>query len=469
MTIVDAMRDANLFRPFFREGSWSAWIVALKAIFGLPMEESEVALFVKHTGRETPPTVQSREAWFVVGRRGGKSRIAALIAVYLAAFRDYRPVLAPGERGVVMLIACDRAQAKVLMRYIAGFLEGVPMLTRLIVRRTEEEIDLSNGITIAIHTSSYRAVRGYTIVAAILDEIAFWRSDESANPDSEVVNALKPAMATVPGAMLIAIGSPYSRRGVLHQTFRDHYGKDDSDALVWKSDTRSMNPLVSQKVIDRAYAEDAAVAAAEYGGEFRSDLEAFVSREAVEGCVVPGRYELPPLPGVSYTAFCDPSGGGQDSFTLAIGHSEKGTAILDCVRERKPPFSPEAVVSEFAELLKTYRIREVVGDRYAGEWPREQFRKAGIEYRTSEKSKSEIYGELLPVLNSGRAELLDSERLVSQLVRLERRTARGGKDSIDHGPGGHDDLINAAAGVLVQLQRQRCSPGLFFLGVGIHD
>ena len=103
-------------------------------------------------------------------------------------------------------------------------------------------------------------------------------------------------------------------------------------------------------------------------------------------------------------------------------------------------------------MLKSYRCSVVVGDRYAGEWPREQFRKAGIEYIPSEKTKSELYLELLPLLNSGKVELLDNERLLGQLVHLERRTARSGKDSVDHGPGQHDDLINSAAGALVGAQ-----------------
>jgi len=44
---------------------------------------------------------------------------------------------------------------------------------------------------------------------------------------------------------------------------------------------------------------------------------------------------------------------------------------------------------------------------------------------------------------------VDDARLVSQLVRLERRTSRRGKDSVDHPPGSRDDVANAAAGVLV--------------------
>jgi hypothetical protein len=64
-------------------------------------------------------------------------------------------------------------------------------------------------------------------------------------------------------------------------------------------------------------------------------------------------------------------------------------------------------------------------------------------------AKSDIYRDLLPVLNSGRAQLLDHPRLVAQLCGLERRTARGGRESIDHAPGGHDDMANCVAGSLL--------------------
>ncbi len=451
MNIIEAIRD--VFRPFFRDlPSWAAWIVLLKAIFGLPMEEEEIAAYQRHTGRQTPPSRQSREAWLVVGRRGGKSRIAALVAVFLACFRDYSDILSPGERGTVMVLAADRKQARTVFRYVVAFLEGVPMLASLIERKTMEEIDLSNGITIEVHTASFRSVRGYSIVAAVLDEIAFWRSEEAANPDVEIVNSVRPAMATVPGALLLGISSPYSRRGVLWETYRAHYGQEGDEILVWQADTRSMNQAVPQSFIDKAYEEDEAAASAEYGAQFRSDLEAFVSRDAVDAVIIPGRYELPPVAHLSYSAFVDPSGGSADSFTLAISHEEKGKRILDLVRERKPPFSPEAVVEEYAETLKTYRVLTVSGDRYAGEWPRERFAVHGITYLPSEKTKSELYLELLPIINSGKTELLDNTRLVSQLCRLERRTARSGKDSVDHPPNSHDDLANAAAGALVVAQ-----------------
>jgi hypothetical protein len=104
------------------------------------------------------------------------------------------------------------------------------------------------------------------------------------------------------------------------------------------------------------------------------------------------------------------------------------------------------VVNELADFLKLYRITSVTGDRYAGEWPREAFRKAGIQYELAAKPKSDLYRDLLPAINSAKIALLDSDRLIAQLVGLERRTARSGKDSIDHAPGAHDDIANAVAG-----------------------
>jgi hypothetical protein len=240
--------------------------------------------------------------------------------------------------------------------------------------------------------------------------------------------------------------------------------------LVWQADTRSMNPTVDAAVVADAYAQDEAVASAEYGALFRVDVERFITREAVEQCVIPHRLELPRVVGLSYRAFTDPAGGsGGDSFTLAIGHaetrSERRIAIIDAVREVKPPFSPETTVEEFAMLIRSYGITEVVGDRYAGEWPREQFRTRGVTYTVAEKPKSDIYRDVLPALNAGTVELLDSPRLVAQFVSLERRTARGGRDSIDHPPHGHDDLANAVAGVVQDLLVRKPGSGAVLLKI----
>lgn len=449
MTILDAMRDPQLFGRWFAAPSWRAWAAFLGAMFALPLAGEDVDTFRQCTGRHDPPTEPCREAWAVVGRRGGKTQVAALLAVFLACFRDYRSVLGPGEVATVMVLASDRKQARVCLRYIRGLLAGTPMLAKMIVNETRETIELSNRVAIEIHTSTHKAVRGYSCAAVIADEVAFWPSDtESASSDVETVNALRPSLATT-GGLLIGVSSPYARRGILWEQFSRHFGKEGSPVLVWQASSEIMNSGIDRREIERALEEDEPSARAEWFAEFRKDVESFVSREAVDAVVVPGRLELPPASEITYRAFVDPSGGSQDSMTLAICHHASGRVVLDCVRERRAPFSPADVVEEFAAVLQSYGVGSVTGDRYAGEWPRERFREQGVRYLLADKPKSDIYRDFLPLVTSGRAELLDEPRLLAQLTALERRTGRSGRDSIDHGPRGHDDVINSAAGAMV--------------------
>jgi hypothetical protein len=439
-----------LFAPWFKNReTWQSWFVLLAALFALPMTPDQLDVYRRCTGRTTPPTEPAKEAWLICGRRAGKSFILALCAVFLACFQDWNPYLAPGERATIMIIASNRQQARTIIRYIRAFLIKVPMLAELIERKTVDSFDLTNGITIEVQTASYRSTRGYTIAAALCDELAFWPTDDAAEPDYEILAAIKPGMATVPGAMLLCASSPYARRGSLFDAHRKHFGKDNDPILVWQADTRTMNPAVPQSVIDEAMERDPASAAAEYGAEFRHDIESLINIEAVRACVSPGVYERTPQHSITYYAFCDPSGGSADSMALAIGHKDyaKKSAVIDALREVRAPFSPETVVREFAQLLKTYRVTMIVGDRYAGEWPVEQFAKFGIRYEPSAKPKSNLYADLVSLVNSRRIDLLDHTKSINQLCALERRTARSGRDSIDHPAGAHDDVANVVAGV----------------------
>jgi hypothetical protein len=468
MNIIEAIQDPALFHPLFKDlTTWRSWMVVLKAIFALPMDESDRALFTQLTGRQKAPTAQAKEVWLVIGRRGGKSRIVALLGVFLATFRSYAEYLSPGERGVLMIVATDRRQARVIHKYIAAFLESVPMLAAMIERQDSESIDLSNSITIQIQTASFRSIRGYTVVGMLADELAFWKAEDSATPAEDVIAAVRPAMSTVPGAMLIGLSTPYRRSGPLWEAYRRFYGKEDSRVQVFQADTRTMNPCVPQDFIDQAFEDDPTNASAEYLAQFRSDVGTFLDPDSVERAITEvGRVERAPqytVKGeyVRYAAFCDPSGGRADSMTLAIGHREGERVVLDVCRGVVPPFDPSAVVQDFAQTLKAYRCHEIFGDRYSGEWVVEAYRKVGIFYRSSDFSKSELYLEALPLFAQGAVDLLDNKKLIVELLGLERRTSRSGKDSIDHGPGSgaHDDLANSCCGCLALLASQESQRG----------
>ena len=338
VTILDAIRDPRLFSPWFQPPkNWATWQVVLKALFGLPMTPREVDVFSRFTGRTTPPTSPAREAWLIVGRRGGKSRIAALIAIFLACFRNYTHILAPGEKGVVMVLAADRKQARVILGYVRALLDEVPMLASMVAHRSAEAIHLTNRITIEVHTANYRAVRGYTVVAAILDEVAFWYGEESLNPDTEILTALRPAMLTVREPLLLGISSPYARRGVLWEAYRNHFGQDGDEVLVWQAATRDMNPSIPERFVARQVEKDPTSARAEYLAEFRTDIESFLSRETIEACVTPGRIEVPPISGVRHVGFVDLSGAADHAMALAIAHEAGDRVGLNLVRERRSP------------------------------------------------------------------------------------------------------------------------------------
>lgn len=458
ISYADACRDPNLFGNWFAGESWATWRVLDKAIFGEPLDADEFAIFKELTGRDDAPTESAAEVWLIIGRRGGKDIKAASLCAYLATIGverfGWKKRLQRGERGVVQLLAVDRSQAQVAMGYTKAFFEQ-PMLARMVKRDNADSIELKNGFTIEITTNDQRRVRGRTVVATIFDEIAHWRNENSVSPDEDVYRAVKPAMATMPGAMLIGISSPYARKGLLWNKHQAHYGKSGS-VLVVKAPTWRMNPMLPRdgEFIAGEYEADPAYASAEFGGEFRTDVESLLTLEAVNACVEDGIHKREPAPGHFYHAFCDPSGGSADSMTLGISHKEGSIAVLDLLLEIRPPFDPESAVREFVEAMKRYGVGRVYGDRYGGMWVASAFIKQGIAYIPADRSKSEIYLDVLPQVNAGKVKLLDDKRLVNQLVALERRTGRGtGRDIVDHpsGQNQHDDCANAAAGALLAM------------------
>ena len=448
MNLLQAMDDKRLFGPWFSGPSWATWRAVLKAAHALPMTDAEVSLFRTVADRD-PPQKRVRELWVRAGRRAGKDSIASAIAAHAAAFGSYGAFLRPGESATVACLAVDRSQAKVLLRYVRSFFRDIGMLKRLVESETADGLMLTNGVEIAISTNNFRAVRGRSIVCAVLDECAFYRDEGSSNPDTETYNAIVPGMITIPDAMLIGISSPYRKSGLLYSKDREHYGRDSDDILVVGGPSIAFNPTLKQAEIDKLIAADPAAGRAEWLGQYRDDIASYLDRDLVEGLVDHGVTVRPPAPGIRFRSGCDPSGGSKDSFVLSICHNEGDTAVVDCIVEIKAPFNPTTATAQMAETLKSYGLNETVGDRYAAAWVVDAFSKCGIKYSHSERDRSAVYAEALPLFTSGRVRLLDNRRLVNQLASLERRTSSGGKDRIDHGVSGSDDVSNAVAMALV--------------------
>ncbi len=449
------MTSPELAGAEFSGPSWSTWRVIARLIDGdahlLSAEEQALALAL--TGRTVLPSVAPREVYVGAGRRSGKSRFGALVADWLAA-AEY-PQLASGETAIVAHVAPDRRQAALDLDYARGLVEQSELLRGELAGTTQDTLTFRHRTQLEVATASYRTVRGRTLAGAVIDESAFLRADDSALPDIELARALRPALLTLRGLLLV-ISSPHRKLGLLYNAHRKYFGNDAATrGLYVQATSRQLNPSLDEQDVAEAMADDPAAAQSEFLGLFRADLQGFLDDATVDGAIVPGRRMLPRGLGCKHVAFADPSGGRADSFTLGVAHQEPakdakqpGRVVLDCLQAVAPPFDPEVAVSGFAETLKGYGLREVHGDQYAGEWVPAAFLRYGVTYKPSEFSRSEVYLECLPLFSQGRIELLDLPVLRTQLLLLERRTRAGGRDSVDHPRGAHDDHANAACGAL---------------------
>jgi|GEM_PF-835052 len=465
MNIIEFCLNDDLTAGIFKKrDTWFNWFVLLAAAYGLepsivaaafgrPVDDV-LATFKTFTGRPDWPLKPCHELWILSGRKSGKSRIISVIIIYEMLVRTaWQQYLSPGETCIFPAVAIDRQQARIIFDFCRGILKSNKHYRGMIRNESKEEIELTNRATLRVMTADKASSRGplYGILAA--DEVAFWRSGDSfANPDSEVFSAIEPGLYD--GAMIVSISSVAGEFGLLHKTYKEHYGANDDPVLVWKSDTKSMNPLYSQAKIDRLLTKDQVVGRAEYFSEFRTDLSGLYNSLALEDCRISGRMDIPFYPGNSYRAFVDMSGGKKDSHSLAICHLEKSTgkAVIDATREIKPGpnVKPSMAVKDFADIIKSYHLTKAVSDFYGALWVVEAFSREDIKLERAEKNSSEIYIYCTGLFSDRQVELPDNDRLLNQLKALMRKIIPGGRDKVLSGKAdrSHSDLSNAVCGAI---------------------
>jgi hypothetical protein len=448
-----------------------------------PLANAEqLAIFERATGRKYQQR-EYREIMGICGRRSGKSdKIAGNVAIYEACFRRHK--LSRGERGFVVVIAVSKRQAQVVQRYILGKLENSPTLSKLIGVVRADEIELTNGITVAVWPCHFRSIRGLGIICAIGDELAYWQDEETlANPAAEVLRAIRPSMATFPNAKLVKISSPFAKQGPVWDDFQARLDRDD--LLVWHLDSKTMNPSLDADFLAAEEVRDPESFQREYLAEFWESASALLPAEKVEACVVPSRISLGPANGNSYVAALDAAFKG-DLFTFCIGHrtKENRVAINLLMAWQGTPTKPvqlRTVLDSIAQTLKLFRLSTISGDQFCSEPVRQALAERGVtfnEFVFSSGSKMEIYSTLRTLVIEKQIELLDDPATTKELKKLEAVAAPGGKLRIgapEHG-NVHDDRATVVALVshLALSVRQSTSPGFLIcngvvIGAGAPD
>src|SRR6516164_8319890 len=451
--LSSALTDPALFGTTFRAPSFWTWRVVAKMIDGIPLAEPrDIELFKQCTGRNQLPIKPVHRLILLAGRRAGKDRFLSACAVWRAALcADWRKHISAGEQAVVLLLGTDRKQAGILRHYCEGLLR-VPMLAQEIMRQTGELIKFKNGASLEIATNDARLVRGRSAIAVLGSECCHWRTDEqSDSSDEEVVGAAEPSMALCPdGGRLVLGSSVHRKRGYMFRKFKQLHGNNDAEDVCWFATSSVMNPELPAHVIEKALAEDAPRARAEYLNVWREDVNDFIPADLVESCTDFGVRERALQSGVRYFAYCDASSGLGNSFTLAIAH--RGPPhMLDVVREVRPRFVPAQVIADFAQLLKLYKITEIQGDKYAIGFHEAEWRTHGIKFTACKRTTSENYLQALPLLLAGRVRLVDNVILRNQLSSLERCASAGDRETVTHAQhaSARDDLACAACGAMV--------------------
>lgn len=469
MAITDRVPDIVEFvthKAFLGLGISPHQETLLRAIYGLPLRGAEQEdIWAECTGRQRYPGTAFAEVTVIAGARSGKdSRIAAPIVVYEAYYGGHEG--AKGEVPVIPLVAQDGPAAHIAFGYVSEYIRASAILARRVEDEKKSELRLTDvwghPIRISCFACSAKSVRGWSIPVAVMDEVAYFRTESGAVVDVAMQRAIRRGMVAFATSRLVKISTPSLKQGVLYDDFEAHFGKDGSRALVWKARTTAMNPSITEARLSEDRALDPSAARTEYDAEFANETEGFLPWHWLEQATMLGRHEVGPDLGRRYIAAVDPSGGGTDAFTLAIVHAELDEVtglqcpVQDVVRawagSRRATVDLAGVVAEIAAILRRYGIYAVIGDKYAGDWPKQEFAKHGVSYTKAEVDKSRSYIECEPLFAQRRIQLLDDEAMLTEFRLLEKRYKLGGKTpTIDHPRGGHDDRANATALAIAKL------------------
>ena len=463
ISLTTAMTEPQYFGSVFASPSYWTWVTVGKIIDGIPLTEPrEIALFELATGRSYNRLARRavRRLILLVGRRGGKDRFQSAVGIWRAALcQNWRKHISAGEGAVVILIGADRAQAKILRRYCGGLLE-TPRLAAEVTRQTDALIEFRNGGSLEIVANDADLARGRSAIAIQGTEASHWKVDDnSLSSDEEVVTALLPSMAMCPdvqGGLLVMASSVHRKRGYMFRKFRELHGNDDSDEVCWFAPSQLMNPLITQATVDEALASDRVRMSAEFLNQWRDDISDYIPIELLEACTDFGVYERPPQGyGFSYSAHVDIATGlGNSSAAFSIAHYDHANKlqIQDVVREVRPPFVPEVVVKEFAEIAKRYGVATVYADQFAyglhaGLWDGTH---TGVRLAEAKFNTAENFLRLLPSLLAKKVRFLDSKTQRSQFSQLERHMMSGNETiRKPQTASARDDVCTAAAGALV--------------------
>ena len=412
------------------------------------------------------------DAVWQCGRRGGKSLVADVLAVYDATMRDHlrEGRLRASEPRTAAIIAQNLDKAQRHVSNCLGLIRHSKRLSRMVVEETTDRITFGNGSVIQAYPCSARSIRGDAWSSVILDELGHYvTSDEGPAAGDRVYEAARPALAQFAGAgWCVAISTPLWKKGrfwtLVQQATSGRYPEFHYRHL----DTATMNPTISADWLENERKRDPDLYLREYAAQFIDGASAYLCGEDVLGCKRETGI-LPPVQGRNvYEASIDPAF-ARDNFALCVAHREDGCTVVDGVWTWKRA-GFEAVLDELTAILGRYRVRKARTDQFSEAAIREGLQKRGIEaiYEPwTQESKAEAFGRLKAAINTRSIEIPNDAELIEELCGLEARPTPGGKYRIAAAGSGHDDRATVVASVVAAIDAP--APGLLIFSPNFRE
>lgn len=425
--------------------------MVLKALDGLAMSDEEVEMYCKASARSSyTPGTYHRDGVLIAGRRFGKTHhIACPVACYAAAFQTYENIR-PGERPTVVVLSVTKEQAAICWSAIVETLRNSPTLRVLVRTKRRQKMELANGVDLVVMKCDLRSVRGFSIPLCVAEEAAFWRdeSDPTVNPAEEILGAVRPALLQYPRGRQLLVSSVWAKSGPVHSSYAKRLERDEP--LVLKLSSEQGNPTLSPELLAAEKERDPERYEREINCAFVDSAQSLLPGEALEACIVKGRWEVPPRPGMQYSGALDVAF-RSDWFGFAVSHAEGERVILDVVRSWKP--APKKaiqftdVMQEIIAICKYYGCTRAFADQVSNEVIKQVLAAEGIvleQVTTLGRRAAGIYATLRAKVLAAQVELLDVPELISQLRRLEIVRSSGGQERCE-ASSGHDDVAIASA------------------------
>jgi hypothetical protein len=413
-----------------------------------------------------------RTAVLRLGRRAGKGRMAALVAVYEATVRadQHLPHVMPGEQVAIVVVAPSRESARIVHGYARQFLSR-PKLAALVVRDTVDELELSNGLVIVTVPAHAAAARGHAAAVVVFDEAAWFQGRDGSPLDAkEIADALVPSTAQFPAGRVLILSTPRWSVGWFADQVQLADSGAASDMRAWHETTADVNPKISRTFLEAERAKDPAMFRREYEAEFDSGIGAVFDDVLVRAAVRLDVQDLPPTAGEGYMISVDPAFTG-DTFACLVGHDDtrSGKITLDRVfgwrGTRAAPVQIDVTLDELASISLAYGGAPVVTDQYSAQTIVQGLRARGVavfERPWTNEAKVDAVAAVRQRLYAGRLSLPDHRALVAELVTLEQRPTPGGRPRIAAPGRAHDDYATALMMLVDALTEAPAEEGTVF-------